>query len=97
MSRGLANITSGMVGPGRDQQLLAWLRAMDLSLDLELHIAIEHDDQFVGAVDEILPTFARRVGPQLAAEPSGSPIGGNLFSIHNRWRHVVTPLLFRVA
>jgi len=97
MSRGLPDVPGGMVVLGRDQQLLAKLRAMNLPLNLELHITIEHDDQFVGRVDEVLPTLARRVSLQLAAESTGGPIGGNLFAIHNRRRHAVTPLPFRGA
>jgi hypothetical protein len=44
-----------MDGTGRDQDLLPDPRVADPPGDLELHLPLQHDDQFVGGVREVLP------------------------------------------
>jgi hypothetical protein len=46
---------------GRDEQLLAYLQVMDLPRDLELDLPLQHDDQLVRRVREVLPPLAGRV------------------------------------
>jgi len=36
--------------------------------DLELHLALQHNDQFVGRMREMLPSPSRRVDPEVATE-----------------------------
>ena len=60
-------------GTGRDQQLLADPRAVNLARDLELHLALQHDDQLVRRVAEVFPWLARRIGPELATETTSPP------------------------
>jgi hypothetical protein len=47
----------------RDQKLFSDRRVMNLPSDLELHLAFQDDDQFVGCMREILPSPSRRVDP----------------------------------
>ena len=46
-------------GTGRDQDLLADLGVADPPGDLELHVALQHEDQFVGRMREVLSAPSR--------------------------------------
>jgi hypothetical protein len=48
---------------------------------LELHPSFQHGDKLVGGMAKILPRLTRWVYPEVAAESSGGPIGGNLRAI----------------
>jgi hypothetical protein len=69
---------------GTDQQLLPDLRLVKLAGDLELHLVLQHNDQIIGRVPEVLPALSRPVRPQVAAETLGGPVGGDLRSVRFR-------------
>jgi len=77
-----------MNGTGRDQKLVSDRRVTDLPCDLELHLAFQDDDQFVGRMREILPSPPWRVDPEVATEPPLRPIGCNLFPVDARHRQM---------
>src|SRR5262249_50319790 len=54
---------------------LAERGADDPALDRERPRALQHEDQLVGGVGELLPAPARRVHPQLPAEAPRRPVG----------------------
>lgn len=66
---------------GRDEQLLARLRVMDFAFDRELHLAFQDDHHFIGGVREILPPLPWRIGPEIATEAAGRPVGGDLLAV----------------
>jgi len=77
-----------MDGTSGDQKFLSDDRVTNLPGDLELHLALQHDDQFVSRMREILPSPSWRVDPEVTTEPSLRPIGGNLFPVDGRHRQV---------
>jgi hypothetical protein len=54
---------------------------MDMTSDLELHLALQHGHQLVRGVPEVLPALAGRVGPQVAGEATPRPASGELLSV----------------
>jgi hypothetical protein len=44
---------------GRDKQFLMWFRAVQRTLNLKLHLALQDDYQFIGGVPEVLPALTR--------------------------------------
>jgi len=52
-----------MNGTSRDQKLFSDSTVTDLPCDLEFHLALQDDDQFVGRMREIFPSPSRRVDP----------------------------------
>jgi hypothetical protein len=69
------NCTSG------DQKLFSDFGMMDLTSDLEFHLAVQNSDQFIGRMGEILSTPSWKVGPEVATEAPLGPIGSNLFPV----------------
>jgi len=52
-----------MDGTGRDQDLLPYHRVTDPPSDLEFHLALQHNDQFLGRMREVLPSPPWRIDP----------------------------------
>jgi hypothetical protein len=52
-----------VVRTGRDKKFHTVLRMVDFTFDVELHLAFQHDHQFIGIVNEIFPALAGRIGP----------------------------------
>ena len=63
-----ADISNGVNDTGRNGQLLAGLRLIDFSIDLEFHIAIDSHYEFVRVVNKILPALASGIGRQAATK-----------------------------
>ena len=70
-----------MNGTSRDQKLVSDRRVVNLPSYLELHLALQDDDQFVGRMSEIFPSPSWWVDPEVATEPPLRPIGDNLFPV----------------
>jgi hypothetical protein len=71
-----------MDGTGRDQEFLPDLGVADPPRDLELHLALQHEDKFIGRMGEILPSLSGFVDPEVAPEATFSPISLDLFAIN---------------
>jgi hypothetical protein len=91
----LADVPRGMSLSRGDEQLFADVWAVYPAGDLELHVALQHGDQLLLGVPEILPPLARRVGPDGTAEAAGGPVGGDPLAVGGRHRssssHALTP------
>jgi hypothetical protein len=48
---------------GRDQEFVSWTWVMNSPPNFEFHLSVQHDDNFIGAVHEILPALTGRVSP----------------------------------
>jgi len=81
-----SDVVRRMDSASRDQNFFSDRGVTDLPSDLEFHLALQHDDQFVCRVREILPSPTWRVDPKIATEPSLRPIGGNFFPVDGRHR-----------
>src|SRR5208283_1184754 len=82
------DVSCRMNGTSRDQKLFSDRRVTDLPCDLELHLAFQDDDQFIGCMREILPSPPWRVDPEVATEPPLRPIGGNLLPLYDCHRQM---------
>src|SRR5262249_4592167 len=80
--RRLADIPCRVDGARRNPNLLPHLGVADLTRNLELHLAIQDDDQLVGGVPKVLPALSRRVRPQVTAETPRCPVRSDLFAMN---------------
>src|SRR5579864_2884443 len=78
----------------RDQQLFADRWMVNCPSKLELHLAGQHNHQFVGLVAEAFPSLAWWIGPNLTTETAVRPIGQNLVGIW--FKHVTSSATFPI-
>lgn len=62
-----------MIGARGNEKLISDAGSVDLALDLELHIALDHHDELVGSVHEVGPHLAWRIRPEVAREAALPP------------------------
>lgn len=74
-----------------DVEFFAMRGSVDNARELVLHRALDHHDELVGVVGEILPALPRRIDPELARETTGGPVSGDALTIDLRLRHRSRP------
>jgi hypothetical protein len=70
-----------MDGTSGDQEFLSDFRVANPPGNLELHLALQHEDQFIGRMREILPALSWRVDPEITAETPLRPFRSDLFTV----------------